>query len=420
MVIGKRDTVDMGTDGRKGLSAKIYVGKDSLVIPYTNLPYGQTHYIPIQSSSAKTVFRLRFNGITASFSPSYMKKNSGNVTFEVPEVYELANIIWTLSPSGQRATDLNKEGSYYEKVLNHFKPYRDHPIFNHLNFSDSLYGEKYYDFRENSFTFNFQGDKLVYDGPYYYVMGDEWDNFNSLFRMLLPDIEDFARKSKYREFYRRNQRFYQREIERQQQLMPLRNMWNWLEEEFPGRNYHSYKIIFSPLIGGSHSTQNFWTFNTTTYKWFAEIVMFVCGPGMYDKQQLSEKQKQGLLSGIVFTEIDHNYVNPVSYKFSETIDSIFSKRDIWAGSGTSWYNNPVSVFNEYMTHSLFCLWVLDNYDKEIADFVITKREALMVERRKFSKFREFNRSLIELRQKNKSIKVVDLYPAIIEWCRNQI
>lgn len=417
--ISKRDTTDMGTDGAWGLVATIYYGSDSLRLPYKHLPYWQVHYISFKSPRGKTVYRLHFNGINSAFPDEYMEKNKGRVQVEVPEVYELANIIWTLSPSGQRANDLYKHGDYYQKVLTWFRPYMNHPVFKKLDFHDSTYYKNYYDFRENSFTFNFKSDKLVWEGPYYYVMGDDWENYNSLFKQLAPLVEDFAKKSNYRKFYLSNQDFYNRQIQRQKELLPVKNMWDWLETEFSRPKFQSYKVIFSPLIGGSHSTQNF-----SGYKYpesFREAVMFICGPDRYDTSKvLSLKQKEGLMSGVVFTEIDHNYVNPATNKYTKTVDSIFSRRAVWApGDKTNWYGHPVSVFNEYMTHAVFCLWLLDTYDQVTAEFVINNRESLMVNKRQFTRFKEFNRALIALRDQNRNKKVIDLYPAILDWCKTQ-
>ena len=149
--------------------------------------------------------------------------------------------------------------------------------------------------------------------------------------------------------------------------------------------------------------------------------MFVAGPGIYDSQELSAKQKEGLLSGIVFTEIDHNYVNPSSLNYAKLIDTIFSQRQLWVnpGDNSGFYRTPMSVFNEYMTHSLFCLYVLDKFDTAMADYIIKAREALMVERRFYSKFREFNKQLINLRNESKNVTAVELFPKILEWCKGQ-
>ena len=417
--ISKRDTTDVGTDGGVGLKATIYFGKDSLVIPYKNLPNWQIHFIPIQSPKGKTIYRLHFNGVLAAFSQEYIHENKGRIHIAIPEVYELANIIWTLSPSGQQAKDLNKQGKYYEEVMNYFKPFLNHPIFKKLDFPDSVYAKNYYDFRENSFCYQFNENRIVNNGPYYYVMGNDRENYSSLFKTLLPLVEDFANKSKYRSFYKTHKVFYDSLIQKETTLMPVKEMWNWLEQEFPKIKYDCYKIIFSPLIRGSHSTQNFGSYQQ---QWYQETVMFVAGPGIYDNQELSDKQKEGLLSGIVFTEIDNNYVNPGSYKYAKLIDSIFSQRQLWvnAGDKSGFYTTPMSVFNEYMTHSLFCLYVLEKYDAATADYIIKARETLMVERRYYSKFREFNKQLIKLRNENSNAKAVDLFPKILEWCKDQV
>jgi hypothetical protein len=418
--VSKKDTVGVGGDGALNLNATIYYGKDSAIFNYNNLPFGQAYWIPIQSPKGKTLYRLHFNSVMAAFPEKYIEKNKGNVQFEIPEVYELANILWTLSPTGQRANGLNKNGDYYHRVLSWFKPVLSHPIFEKLDFPDSLYLKSYLDFRENSFAFSFKKDQLAWDGPYFYVMGSNSKDFNSLFKQLAPLIEDFGNKSNFRAFYKSNVDFYSEQIQRQKELMPVKNMWNWLENHFPNK-YNSYKVIFSPLIGTSHSTQNFYTFYQNQL--YRETVMFISAPSFYDTtKQNSQSVKEGLASGILFTEIDHNYINPVSDKYRKLIDSIFSKRIVWTDleRNKSFYANPVDVFNEYMTHAVFCLWLLDNYDSNTAKYVLEKREELMINRRGFIKFKQFTDTLINLYGKNKNIKIADLYPDLLKWCKTQL
>ncbi len=412
------DSVDMGTNGSRGLTATIYLGKDSVVIPYTNLPYAQVFWIPIRSPHGKTVYRLHFNNTMSSFPKEYVRDHTGTTQFEIPEVYELANVIWALSPAGKKL-GLDTSDAYYKRMTEWFRPYANHAIFKKLNFDDSIYYDRYYDFRENSFTYSFSKNikdvKLLYEGPYYYVMGDDWDTYNSLFRELLPLVEDFAKKSRFREFYKNNAAYYAQQVKRESELMPVKKMWSWLEVQFPATKYQSYKVAFSPLITGTHSTQNYTAFDNGAV--FREAVMFVCGPTRYDKGNYTEQQKEGLASGIVFTEIDHNYVNPVTYKYKKAIDSIFSDRVYWA-KNVEGYQHPTSVFNEYMTHAAFCLYIYDSYDKETADLVVDKRIAMMVELRGFIRFKEFNDALVAIRNKHKDKKLAELYPEIIDWCRN--
>lgn len=418
-----------GTDAAPGIYAILYYGKDSVNIKYHDkIPYGEDIFINLESPKGKTTLKLRFNGLSGFFPDAYMVKNLNNVQFDIPEAYELANIIWTLSPAGQKATDLNKGSDYYKKMVGWFKPYMSHPIFKTLDFPDSVAAAKYYQFRENSFAFNFQdttsgskNTKLLFNGPYYYVYGDELAD-SSLFGKLKPLVEDFAVKSNFRKFYKQNLSYYRQQLARQKILLPAKQMWVWLENEFPKRKFQSYRIVSSPLIGGSHSTQNYGTYNYDTKKVFRESVMFICGTDRYDNDKtLTEKQREGMMTGIVFTEIDHNYVNPATSMYAKQIDSIFSKRDTWAKKGNSsdFYESPVSVFNEYMTHAAFCLYIADSYDKPVADFVISKRESLMVDRRNFIRFKEFDQELLRLHRENKNLKTVDLYPMIVAWCKTQ-
>ncbi len=414
------DTVDMGTNGARGLTATIYYGRDSLVIPYKNLPFFEVYWIPIRSPKGTTNYRLHFNNITSSFSEEYIRKHKGTTSFEVPEVYELANIIWALSPAGKEL-GLDTSDAHYKRMIAWFKPYHSHPIFKKLIFPDSTYYDNYYSFRENSFMYSFGKDKndvkLSNKGPYYYVMGDDWDTYNSLFKELRPMVADFAKKSGFRQFYKTNAAYYAAQEKREAELMPVKKMWTWLEDQFPGSKYQSYKVIFSPFITGSHSTQNYGTFSNGEY--FQEAVMFVCGPARFELGNYTEKQKEGLASGIVFTEIDHNYINRITYKYKNPIDSIFSNREFWA-KNVQGYQSPMSVFNEYMTHAAFCLYINDSYDKPTAELVIDKRISMMVDRRGFSKFKEFNNVLAEIRGKNPGRKVAELYPEVISWCRGAV
>ncbi len=417
------DSANYNTGALPGEYLVIYSDTDSIKVRYSNtIPYGQYYYVRFNTRTNRKVIRLGFDMQYAIFSKAYAAANTGQAGFAIPEVYELANIIWTLSPGGERTGDFNKENDYYKQVITYFKPYRNHPIFQQLDCPDSLYYSNYYDFRENSFAFSFKGDKatkLNYAGPYYYVYGNEFAD-NSRFGKLKALVEDFAQQSNFRKFYRDHLPYYQQQVARQARLLPIKQMWNWLEKEFPAIKNHSYQVIFSPLIGGSHSTQQYNTDIDTTA--FNQTLMFICGPDRVDNDAgLSEKQKEGLMSGIVFTEIDHNYVNRISNRYRKRIDSIFSARQLWTktGKGSDFYARPINVFNEYMTWSVFCLYVLEHYQGDDAAFIVQERENRMVENRNFHRFRAFNQALIDIRKTHPGLTVMQLYPFILDWCSKQ-
>ncbi len=408
------DTADMGSDAIKNAYYYLIYDKDSMRIRYDNFPHEQITYIPMQMGGRKFIQRLRINPIITFYSNDYIKEHTGKVTFEIPEVYELANIIWTLSSKGQAADNLNKYSRYYQEVYTYFKPFLTHPVFQKLDKSVTNYFEDYYDFRENSLSFYFEKGKLVRKEPYFYVYGKKWIDFNSLFQKLLPHIESFAKASRFQDFYKKHQYYYQQSIGQQKQLMPVKQMWQWMEHQFDTK-YDAYKIVYSPLIDATHSTSHFFTWLEKGKGMFQETVMFVCGPEIFEPHtKYTLKQKEGLSSGIVFTEIDHNYVNPLSEKYLQQIDTIFNNRTLWTApdGDTEMYPSPFHVFNEYMTHAVFCAYVKDTYDAQTADFVINQRIKLMVERRKYIKFKEFTEELLRLRGTQ---KIKDLYPAILAW-----
>ena len=420
--LNESDTISPGTDSGKDIVMTAYIGKDTLLIHGDNYPYEKHTYVTVQTPTAKKTIQFRFNSAPCYFSKEYILANQNKISFETPEVYELANIIWTLSPSGQKATDLQKNTKYFKSVEKHFKPYLNHPIFEKLVTTNAGYFQNYYEFRENSFMYEFKDDKIWKGENHNYVFGDDWEEFTNLFSSLLPLVQDFSDKSNFREFYKKNKKFYATNSEEVQELLPIQDMWDWLEHEFPIK-VNAYKIVFSPLILGSHSTQKYAGLlvkSDTSYSYYTENVMFICdAQHLKGFKKISKTEKEGLMSGIVFTEIDHNYVNPVSSNYWDEIEAIFSSA-IWTDTNKNiLYDSPFSVFNEYMTHALFCLWINEKYDTKTAKYVIQNRIELNVRYRGFTKFEAFNSALFKLRKDNPSKTVADLYPQILEWSKNQ-
>jgi hypothetical protein len=400
---------------------------DTIVFEYTNrLPYGQALYVALESPKGRRLMLLRYYNTPSYMEEAYIQSRLGRHLYEIPEVYELANIIWHLSPSGRKAYDLYKEGAYHEEVMRYFKPWEKHPVFQQLDFADSVYFDRYYDFRENSLAFQFTDKnaanvKLHYKGPFYAVYGNGLAD-SSLFGKLRPLVEDFAKKSQFRLFYGKHLAYYNGLITRQSALMPVKGMYEWFAKEFNKNRVVAGRVVFSPLIKGTHSTQQY-SAMMKDEKIFEEEVMFVAGPQLRDADTLlSETQRMGLQMGMVFTEIDHNYVNPVSRRYVEQIDKYFGNEAKWVvrNHSNAGYKTPEQVFNEYMTHALFSLYVLDVFDKKTSLYLIEQREKLMVERRWFPAFGAFNQALITMRKRNPQKKSEDLYPDILAWCADYI
>lgn len=338
----------------------------------------------------------------ANYTPEYVEKNRGKVVVEIPEVYELANIAIAISDYGLKEPHrVYKHGEYYERVLKHFMPFKNHPLISEPVFDDNL--SCYYGFRENSVCYVFEGDSIVPGGIYLCM----W--YPNLFEKQRVLVEDFSKVSRFREFYRNNFSYYQEQARSYKEKVPVRKMWSWLEKNFPDR-YDCYKVVFSPLIGGSHSAQRF------KDKDFRESIMFVSGPRT-NGENFFDKVAEGLLSRVVFTEIGHNYVNPVTDKYSNKVNKVFSNVDKWNRQGG--YRSPYSIFNEYMTWAVFTLYAHDNYEEEDFQMMNQKMVKQMVNSRKFVLFRQFDEELLELYlNRGGGETVSDLYPKILAWAES--
>lgn len=403
-LITKDDTLNLGTQGYNGVSMTIWTDLDTLVIPHVNFPNGQLIKIPVASPNETSMAILRFQPNASNFDEDYVLKSKEKIEISIPEVYELANIALYLSECS-KLTGNHPDSEYTRRVNQHFSPFKDHQLIQVLNknCSESKYWDVYYGFRENSNCFSFDSsNRLQYDTRYKQVYWDNTKIFGGHFRDMLYLVQDFVDKTKFREFYKENLEYYNSLVNTQTRLLPMKRMWEWIENEFP-QKMDNYKVFFSPLIVGSHSTQRFSKgfFRDPEYQ---ECIMFINSPQNLElNKEYSEELKKGIMSGIVFTEIDHNYVNPTSDRHFEAIKRLIADKDIWATQEVQRnYKGEYAIFNEYMTHALFCLYVNENYQGKVRDELINRRIDLM-ERRGFPKFNQFNDIFLSKMKKRSSV-----------------
>jgi hypothetical protein len=318
------------------------------------------------------------------------------VLVEIPEIFELANIAIAISEEGlKHPYRVRKRGVYYEKVLEHFKPFKDHPLI----LEPSIHYNFTYHFRDNSICYVFNGDKVVHGGIYSNMRRPD------RFKQQLELVEDFAKASNFRKFYRDNLPYYQEQIRLYRQKVPIRKMWTWLEERFPAR-HDCYKVVFSPLLGSSHETCGF------EKNGFSETIMFVSGPG--EPGGFRDAVGEGLLARSIFTEIDHNYVNSITNKYESRVNKVFADFKKW--NRQDGYPSPKMTFNEYMTWAVFTLYAHDNYEQQDFEIINNKMTRQMVNSRKFVFFKQFDKKLLELYLARKEGQTIpELYPAILDW-----
>jgi hypothetical protein len=367
-------------------------------------------------------FKLITTFLLLTIFPSYsqiLKENLAIIsekksTYETPMVFELINIAYALTDTNRFYFNIIDTSSlYYKEVMLHFLPNQNHPLVSELNKSLSkrqlsyaynlLSGSSY--ISQNG---NLKRNRKVTNAPVWYL---------KLYSVNKKLIKDFADKTGFEKFYNQQQTYYLQSLAEVQEYLKVENIQQWLEREFPTR-YDNYNIIISPLMNGFHFTQKF------SQKGTKNCVMWVCDAKGWDESKYSKSQISGIYTGVVFTEIDHNYINPVSDTYKKDLEKIMG-----AGFRANWikedeyskmYGNGYKVFNEYMTHAVYLLYTGSHYSAEDQKIIEKNRIGIMNDSRNYYRFEDFyNHLKILYASKSENETIPDLYPKIIEWCVRQ-
>ncbi|MCC9135260.1 DUF4932 domain-containing protein [Pontibacter silvestris] len=337
-----------------------------------------------------------------SYDDEYKATNGGKVNIEIPQVYELVNILVSLTGNAQ-PNWVNKDTKYYKRVLEYFEPYKNHPVFGKLN--TELSSGSYLNIRENSAAYVLDGQRIVQSSTYAGFRARD------KFKKLLPLIQDFATASNFQSFYQSEKLFYEKLESLEHERVQVQEAWEWLQEQFPDK-VDSYRIIMSPLAGGSHSIRLFENSN------FKENIIFMSAPSLVSKDSVTQSTGDALALRRAFTEMDHNYVNPISDKYNDFINGAMADLRKWNTKGS--YNSPYETFNEYMTWAVFGLYVYDRFGESAYKKVMLQPIEFMQNNRGFVKFSAFNNHLLGLFQKyGGKKKVPELYPELLEWVKNE-
>lgn len=383
--------------------------------------------IDLKAKVGEELIDLQLVAVTpnVSFSKYYIKNNLGKVQVQIPKVSELVNVLMALHPHSSRDRNMfDADSEYYKQVQEYFAPYKNHPALDtikkyitvpRLNREQMVYlfplesYNYYYTLKMNAVAYEFdKKGKIRHRGEIKQV-GADW-NFDFDPMKDVAVFEDFAKKSDFLKFYKRNEPYYKELITTYNRLNPIEQMTEWLNDKFQF-GYSSFMVFFSPLNKGAQATTSFEQGD------FNQTFMFVCK--VQDKGE-NPKMSELLSSWILFTEIDHNYVNPLSDRYLSTINEVFSQREKWAvGEVTDAYPDAYSVFNEYMTFSLFTLYASDYYPEEDLQKFLPNFEQMMQRTRGFVKFSDFNQALLQKYKNNKNISISDLYDFAFQWAKKQ-
>ncbi|MBD2756946.1 DUF4932 domain-containing protein [Spirosoma validum] len=349
----------------------------------------------------------------ALFTTSYNKAHTGKTFVEIPETYELINTVFALTKAAQQNDDLiEKNTPYYKDVIAHFSAYKNEPIVTVMDSILTKNESQYFPLKMDAYAFSLDRKGIIQQSSVYDRVA--WGKENSLRPYVLP-LQRFAAKTKFMDFYRKHQPYYNQLIRAYQDSLDVASMQTWLNVNFPGTHYDSFKIIFSPLVSGNQSAN--W-FENNGFREAQAHVNFPF-PNKSDAD-FSAKAVQVRNGNIVFTELNHAFINPEADKaqYRKALTSALAKRDAWIDERkpAKNYDNTYACFNEYMNWGLVSLRYVDFAPKNELPALLKRIETMMVNYRGFKKFAEFNQFLVPLYQhRHTGTTVADLYPQIINW-----
>ncbi|MEO6286219.1 MAG: DUF4932 domain-containing protein [Dyadobacter sp.] len=362
--------------------------------------------------SAFTAIKGHLDVPRARFSDDYKKSHTGKTFVEIPPVYELMNVVMAITNEGKKDNGMiRKNNTYYSDVLQWFDQYHNDPAVVAVN-AEIANPDNYFSAKMDAYAFEYQNEKIVQSHVYDRI---GFSNTNNI-RSLIPALQEFAVKSKFADFYKKHQNYYDGLITSYRDSIGVPEMQKWLVINFPSTKYDSFKIIFSPLVASNQSATWF------EFDGFKEAQAHVNFPFHSANQPKTYSKEASLVQdgSIVFTELNHAFINPESAKpqYAERIVKTFANLATWNNpeKPAKYYNDPFASFNEYMNWALVCLRYLDYAPKNEQEKLIQQTENMMVNSRGFIKFAEFDQFLVKLyRNRKKGQVLADLYPEIVGW-----
>lgn len=349
----------------------------------------------------------------ATFNAAYIKAHNGKNFVEIPEVYELINVLFAITPTGKKNSDIAYSGTpYYKEVINYFERFSDHPT---VKIVDSLLqADQYHKVKMDAYSLEFDGKGKLRNSAVYDRVS--WGTQNTL-RPYVAALQSFADASKFRQFYKAHLPVYNAQIRYYRDSSGIDNMSAWLNNNFPDTRYNSFKIIFSPLVNGNQSAN--W-FENNSFREAQAHVNFPYMGGNWLKG-LSVKAANLKRSDIVFTELNHAFINPESEKtlYDTLMGSAFNNMEKWAKKGSTAgnsYNNKYACLQEYLNWVLVSLRYVDQAPAADVPLLLEQNNAYML-RRGFIQFPAFSEYVVSLyRQRPAGATLASLYPPIFAWC----
>lgn len=349
---------------------------------------------------------LSYLGPQASFSPTYQTEHRGQLDIEIPMAYELVNVAIALTPYAKENPGLVATSEYLNAVRTQFAPYIDHPFVRALDQAMRNEGQ-YHTLKMNGAAFDMREGGVVTRSSVYKSTGF---GANALAPLTI-EMQDFAHITDFPRFYDTHNKLYSSQIDYLRDDVDIQGMLNWLKQEFPNvAEYDHIRILFSPLVGDNQSLK---TFDEDGFRQMMAHVNFPY-PGKEDAELSAEGLAfyRGL---ILFTELNHGYINPTIDPYSGAIQAAMPDMSAWASAEMARsYGSSTAIFTEMVNWALVSVRAYDVLPEKDAILIAKKVERIMVRNRGFKYFAMFQKKFLELYRTRENRTVGEILPALTD------
>ena len=339
----------------------------------------------------------------ALFMLSLSAQAQENLIVELPETYELSNVILALTEYGiSDKWEVQKNSDYYREVMTYFEPVKNHPLLDSVNYSRAKW-DYYLSFRTDSYAYTFDATGKLKRVNDFYSMGEL-----KPFDTHLALINDFVTKSNFRQFYQQHQTFYNYIINNYKTYFHVEASFTFLNERIgKPANFSSkqkYIVVLSPLVYRMNCHRDIDDNTVADFPTASEDFI----NGITSGNPISRVVQ----SHDLFTEMDHGYINPISDKYEKLIAQSFDTKKWDMESGYE----GISVFNEYMTWAAYDLFIKE-YFPDKADSIAIQWQYQNASRG-FGAQNLFAKKVMALYQKKGKKNFERIYPPLLKWCKS--
>ena len=350
---------------------------------------------------------------TACFDTDLRSAITNEVLVETPALHELFLIITALTPEGRADnTRFVVQGSDYANIVQqHFGDYASHEAVDAVQALLNKGTPHHIAAKVDASAYRMREDGIFEKRSEYTWIRGSQDHLES----LVPSLQNFADDTDFSAFFRSrtSQQLYADQRRFFEEEAKIQRMLDWLNGQYPDtRPFESVRLIVSPLAFAYQHQDGVVDGN------FRQLIAHINYPELQETTgALSPSANAFYRSSILFTELNHGFIEPRSSALLDRIEAVFEggERFVDRSILSTSYGSGRRVFLEYLNWALISVYACERFGDADCQIIATRVSRTMSEERGFADFVAFQDWLLSIRKQNPEAKLQTLTPAMVDW-----